>query len=379
MSINNLPINSGLKEEVLNLLGTGKIPHANLLVGSDGGAQMALAFSLASSFLCNSPVNGIACGKCSSCNKAQQMIHPDIHFSYPLNSSTETAESKIEDFRELMLQNKYAALGDWVDSLAAENSVLNIHAKECSRIERVLSMKSFEGKGKVLIIWLPEYLGNEGNKLLKTIEEPEEGTRIILATFDLAAILPTIVSRCRVFRVSDPPIKQLSHFLVESFQVGEQAALNAAAISEGNINDAIKNVKNIKDFSIGDDFLEWLRLAFVGDPKASMEFIEAFTKTGGKEKLRSLFRFGIFYFNQVLRSRYKGDFIRLNDNFSGSVEKMTGMLYIDEVEKIVKELEEFLYFIDRFANNKILLTKATLSIGRHLKKAYQSMRLKAMS
>ena len=358
------------------MLATGKIPHANLLVGSDGGAQMALAFSLASSFLCNSPVNGIACGKCSSCNKAQQMIHPDIHFSYPLNSSTETAESKIEDFRELMLQNKYAALGDWVDSLAAENSVLNIHAKECSRIERVLSMKSFEGKGKVLIIWLPEYLGNEGNKLLKTIEEPEEGTRIILATFDLAAILPTIVSRCRVFRVSDPSIEQLSRFLVESYQVGEQAALNAAAISEGNINDAIKNVKNIKDFSIGDDFLEWLRLAFVGDPKGSMEFVEAFTKTGGKEKLRSLFRFGIFYFNQVLRSRYKGDFIRLNDNFSGSVEKMTGMLYIDDVEKIVKELEEFLYFIDRFANNKILLTKATLSIGRHLKKAYHTMRLK---
>ncbi|TVQ51251.1 MAG: hypothetical protein EA362_00630 [Saprospirales bacterium] len=376
MSFNNLPINSVLREEMSNLLSTGKIPHANLLVGSDGGAQMAIAFLLASSFLCNSLVDGIACGKCSSCNKAQQMIHPDIHFSYPLNSSTETAESKIEEFRELMQNNSYAGLGDWVDSLGAENSVLNIHAKECSRIERVLSMKSFEGKGKVLIIWLPEFLGNEGNKLLKTIEEPEAGTKIILATFDLDAILPTIVSRCRVFRISDPSIDKLSEFLKESFEVSEETVLNAAAISEGNINDAIKNIKDIKDFSIGEDFLEWLRLSFVGDPKDNMEFIEAFNKTGGKEKLRSLFRFGIFYFNQVLRSRYKGDFIRLNDNFSGSIEKMTGMLYIEDIEKIVKELEEFLFFIDRFANNKILLTKATLSIGHHLKNAYQSMKLK---
>jgi DNA polymerase-3 subunit delta' len=375
MLINDLPIASGLKEEVANLLGSGNVPHACLLTGSDGGAQMSLAFFLASSFLCNHSLSGMACGKCSSCNKAGQMIHPDIHFSYPLNSSTEDAETKIELFRELMRKNIYSGLSDWIELLGAENSVLNIHAKECSRIERVLSMKSFEGKGKVLIIWLPEFLGNEGNKLLKTIEEPESGTRIILAACDQKAILPTIVSRCRVFRISDPGIEALSDFLCANFKVSEEVALNAAAIAEGNINDALKNINNEKNIAIGDDFLEWVRLAFLGDPMGSMNFIEAFTKTGNKEKIRTLFRFGIFYFSQVLRARYKGDFIRLNNSFSQSVEKMSSMLDINDVEKIVKELEEFLYFIDRFANNKILLTKATLSIGGHIRSAYNAEKM----
>ena len=67
----------------------------------------------------------------------------------------------------------------WMSQLDAENKQANINAKECNNIIKKLALKSFESEYKILLMWLPEYLGKEGNRLLKLIEEPPENTLLV--------------------------------------------------------------------------------------------------------------------------------------------------------------------------------------------------------
>jgi DNA polymerase-3 subunit delta' len=85
--------------------------------------------------------------------------------------------------------------------IKADNKQGNISADECNEIIKKLSFKSFESNYKVLVMWMPEYLGKEGNKLLKLIEEPPANTIFILVAASEENILPTILSRCQLIRV----------------------------------------------------------------------------------------------------------------------------------------------------------------------------------
>lgn len=366
MRLSDIPVSEQIIEEFKLSLRTKNVPHANLLIGGQGSSQLHLALAVSRSILCAAPIEGVACENCPSCKKVDKLAHPDLHFSYPLNSSTEDGESKIGEWREMVMENTFSDLSDWIGKLSAENSVLKIHAKECSRIERTLSLKSFEGRGKVLIIWLPEFLGKEGNKLLKIIEEPPKGTYIFLVSANETPILPTIVSRCRVYRIPNANIKQLAEWLCNHCGVEEGEALNAAALSEGIVNQALANL-NENQANIDIEFLNWTRIAFKRNPMETIEFVEGFHKIGDKEKVRNLIRFGIFYFNQLIKNKYRGKIEGMNTEVTQSIEKLSKILGIEGVEKIITLFEKFLFQVDRFANTKILLTQATIQLGAVLR------------
>lgn len=142
-----------------------------------------------------------ACGTCASCIKAAQLVHPDIHFSYPVVTrkagSPPISTDYITEWREFVKTYPYGNIYDWLQFIGAENKQGNITAHECNDIIRKLNLKSFESAYKVLVMWMPEYLGNEGNKLLKLIEEPPPNTLFILVAENESLILQTILSRCQ--------------------------------------------------------------------------------------------------------------------------------------------------------------------------------------
>ncbi|WP_315818420.1 hypothetical protein [Paraflavitalea speifideaquila] len=117
-----------------------------------------------------------ACGTCASCLKAARLVHPDIHFSYPViprkAGDKPVSTDYIQEWREFIVDTPYSNAYDWLQFIGAENKQGNITAYECNEIIRKLNLKSFESGFKILVLWMPEYLGNEGNKLLKLIEEP---------------------------------------------------------------------------------------------------------------------------------------------------------------------------------------------------------------
>ena len=90
-----------------------------------------------------------------------------------------------------------------------------LQRNECNDIIRKLNLKSFESEYKILIMWMPEYLGNEGNKLLKLIEEPPPNTLFILVAENESLILPTIVSRCQLIRIPALETSDIEEALIE--------------------------------------------------------------------------------------------------------------------------------------------------------------------
>jgi DNA polymerase-3 subunit delta' len=111
-------------------------------------------------------------GKCKSCIKYEKLIHPDLHFVFPVikdkKSNEPVSDNYIEQWREFVRQSPFFSLGNWLDSIEVGNAQGLIFASEASEIIRKLSLKTFESDYKILILWLPERMHiATGNKLLK--------------------------------------------------------------------------------------------------------------------------------------------------------------------------------------------------------------------
>ncbi len=186
-----------VKSFLLNLASSERVPHALLFLGNTGCGNLALATAFAQLLQCENPdaVTG-ACGECPACRKAAAFTHPDIHFSFPAVGTNAVSTDYLKEWRKFLGENPYASANEWLQRLGAENKQGNINKEECNAIIKKLSLKAFEGRYKILLMWLPEYLGKEGNRLLKLIEEPPDQTIFLLAAENQDQILNTILSRC---------------------------------------------------------------------------------------------------------------------------------------------------------------------------------------
>ena len=221
-----------VKQQLVELIQHNRLSHALLFLGKEGSGALSLALAFAQYLICEKVNRKITitnsnrftyleknqqlqtstpqtqtdcCGICPSCTKANQLVHPDIHFSYPVVTkkpgTPPLSTDYITEWREFINNYPYGNVYDWLQFIGAENKQGNITANECNDIIRKLSLKSFESEYKILIMWMPEYLGTEGNKLLKLIEEPPPNTLFILVAENESLILPTIVSRCQLIKI----------------------------------------------------------------------------------------------------------------------------------------------------------------------------------
>ncbi len=182
------------------------LPHAMLMHGKLGYGTMAMALALATYVQCRQAGEQDACGECDQCKKNATLENPDLILSFPTVSKggPTTADDFYPEFIEFQREQPYHTLSQWLRTLDAEKKQANITAKESRRIIERLSLKPVSAEYKVLIMWLPEYLGKEGNMLLKLIEEPTPNTIMILVSEDSTRLLPTIKSR--VQEIAVPPI-----------------------------------------------------------------------------------------------------------------------------------------------------------------------------
>ncbi len=195
-----------LGKKLRNLVNSNKLPHAILFSGSLGYGSMSIARALTTYVQCRDRQEEDACGVCDQCKKNATLENPDTLLSFPTISQggPSTSDDFYADFIEFQKTQPYGSLYQWLSLLDAVNKQANITAKECKRLVERLALKPLSASHKVLIIWLPEYLGKEGNRLLKLIEEPTQHTLIILVSEDTSRLLPTIKSR--VQEVQIPPI-----------------------------------------------------------------------------------------------------------------------------------------------------------------------------
>ena len=164
------------KQRLIKEAKEGRIAHAQLFCGREGVGKLPLAIAYARYLSCEHPGEEDACGKCASCIKYNKLIHPDLHFVFPVikkkNKDT-TSNDYLAEWRELLLETPYFNINMWLEKMDAENQQAQIFVKESDEIIRKLSLKSSQGGYKIMIIWLPEKMNTEcSNKLLKILEEP---------------------------------------------------------------------------------------------------------------------------------------------------------------------------------------------------------------
>ena len=147
-----------------------------------------------------------SCGICKSCVKYEKMIHPDLHFVFPVikgkKATDPVSDNYIEEWREFVKKSPFFTLNNWLDSIEVGNAQGMIFASEASEIIKKLSLKTFESDFKIMIIWLPEKMHQAtSNKLLKMIEEPPEKTLFLLVSEEPDKVIPTILSRCQLVKI----------------------------------------------------------------------------------------------------------------------------------------------------------------------------------
>src|SRR5205085_8915740 len=266
------------KQHLVEMLQHNRLSHALLFLGKEGSGSLPLALAFTQYITCDrvqnrgigtstaslfgleeaptpikadQPLPSDSCGVCPSCLKSKQYAHPDIHYSYPVipkkSGDKPVSTDYIQEWREFLQVYPYGNVYDWLQNIGAENKQGNITAEECNDIIRQLNLKSFESGYKILVQWMPEYLGKEGNKLLKLIEEPPANTLFILVAENEEQILPTILSRCQLVKIPQLENADIEEALQTGSNTPSETARQVAAIAQGNYREALQLLQHAEE------------------------------------------------------------------------------------------------------------------------------------
>ena len=193
------------KEILRRALHNGRLAHAYLFEGPDGIGKRLVALALARVLVCQ---NGKGCGDCPSCRKIDHNNHPDLHIL-----DAEGASIKIDQIRQ---------------------------------IQKDLSLRPLESEYKICLIDGAEWLNPAaGNALLKTLEEPQGKTLMILLTGRPEALLDTIRSRCQRLPFRRLSQDRLAEVLESRLELKEVEAKVLAALSEGSFKKALGSNRDL--------------------------------------------------------------------------------------------------------------------------------------
>ncbi|MCU0461893.1 MAG: DNA polymerase III subunit delta' [Bacteroidales bacterium] len=263
-----------------------RVSHAQLFTGPEGCGSLALALAYARYVSCENRSEKDSCGVCKSCVKYEKMIHPDLHFVFPvIKNKKETdpvSDSFIEEWRIFAKKSSYFTLNNWLDSIEVGNAQGMIFASEAGEIIKKLSLKTFESDFKIMIIWLPEKMHpSAANKLLKMIEEPPEKTLFLLVSDEPDKILPTILSRCQLFRIPGFGADEISRYLVSAYNADTKKADEIAKVSNGNIIRAMELFENEDSSKVNlENFKKMMRFAWKRDVISIIAWAEEMAATG---------------------------------------------------------------------------------------------------
>jgi DNA polymerase III subunit delta' len=380
-----------VKQQLVELVQHNRLSHALLFLGKEGNGSLQLAIALAQYLTCekanpkkqapnsnaslfgeeltksdirNQTLEMDSCGECPSCKKASQLVHPDIHFSYPVvtkkSGSPPISTDYISEWREFVKNYPYGNVYDWLQFIGAENKQGNITAQECNDIIHKLNLKSFESEYKILILWMPEYLGNEGNKLLKLIEEPPPNTLFILVAENESLILPTIVSRCQLIKIPALEINEVQEALMTRSNTSAEIARQAASVSEGNYREALQLVQHT-DEDWQSLLREWLNAILKTGPVAQTKWVEEISRLG-REKQKQFLRYFNHLLEQAIRFRIMGDNIYLPDAEKDFANRLNRIAGISQQKAMIEELDKATHYIERNANVKIQFHALTIKL-----------------
>lgn len=361
-------IKAALKDQYIK----GKLPHAMLFAGPAGNGKLPVAIALAQYIHCINRNDNDSCGVCSSCVKIRNLAHPDLHFSFPtINTKgsgkpTNISSAWMEQWRTALQEIPYMHYTDWMSRIADENKQGNISRNEVHQIIQKLSLRTYESASKIMIIWMAEYLQEEGNLLLKLIEEPPEGTYLILIADRPDDVLGTILSRCQLIRFGMMEDEGIARGIQQDFNLSEQEARNLAPLAEGDYMTARKLAAH-ENSDIINDFIGWMRLCYKVEAAPLVDWVEEMSKRG-REAQKQFVQGSQFLLREALHFQYNpAHKSRLEENEVESLKKFSQYLQFDQLVRLQEQLEEDYRYIARNGNPKVIFMTSSLSAHKILK------------
>ena len=391
MQFENIIGQKETKYQLLQMVQHNRLSHALLFLGKEGSGALSLAMAFAQYIVCEK-INGKktvnkngalfgeeesstlhpavfddSCGVCSACIKANKLVHPDIHYSYPVITKKAGQPSISTDFitewREFFSLHSYGNVYDWLQFIHAENKQGNITAEECNDINRKISLKSFESEYKILIIWMPEYLTKNGNKLLKLIEEPPPNTLFILVAENEGLVLPTILSRTQLVKIPLLSNIEIEVALELQYGVKIEKAQQIATLSEGNYREAMQLLQHVED-DWQAILREWLNMLVKKNLAGQVKWIDEISKQG-RENQKQFLKYFTHLLEQAIRLKSIPSLININETANNEQDfalRLNKLCSIPQQEAIINELDKASYYVERNANGKMLFHALSIKL-----------------
>ncbi|MEX0315944.1 MAG: ATP-binding protein [Allomuricauda sp.] len=367
-----------IKNHLVSTAESGRVAHAQLFVGREGTGTLPMAIAYAQYLLCNNE-GGENEGENIICNtKCNSLTHPDLHFAFPVSTSDKVkshavSDHYLEDWRQFVNEQPYGNLFDWYRLIGIEKKQGQIGVDEAQDVVKKLSLKSYEGGYKILIIWMAEKMNTAAsNKLLKLIEEPPEKTVLLLIAENEEHIINTIRSRCQILHF--PPLSEnaIAEGLIHK-GLQEAEANSIAHEANGNFNKALDLMnKDSEDLVFERWFVQWVRSAFKakGNKGAIQELIlwsDEVAKTG-REVQKQFLNYCLRAMRQALLLNYQAtELVYLKIHMEKfDLSKFAPFVHENNIEQIVEELEQAIFHVERNGNSKIIFTDLSIKLTRLL-------------
>ncbi len=375
--------------KMISVINRNHFPHAVLINGKDGYGNLTFALSIAQYLSCTNKQNkqhssekeGLledACGVCPSCKKYSKLAHPDLHIFFPTSTTTKVkkdAKSSVfmGEFRDFVLSKQgYGDINDWLAFIGAETKQGIINVADADEMISLLSMKSYESKYKVVIVWNADRMNIQAsNTILKILEEPFPYTVFIFTTEHRDRILPTILSRVQQInlnKIEDSIIAEEVRKLHPEFTDTE--VNREVMLSEGNLsNIQASNMERMQEYFAL--FIEVNRLAFGfrKDMASIIAFVDKFGKSN-KEKQKHFISYFLKTIDKCWQYNLGVPMIQhplesANEKFKSNFPKF---ITIHNLEGIFSVMEKAQKNIDSNANAKINLTNMIIKLGMQFEK-----------
>lgn len=359
----------GVKSHFFEMVKSGRVSHALLLHGTEGAGNLPMALAIAQFIICTDPKENDSCGECKGCQKASRLIHPDIHFVFPVNTSDKIktdpiSDDYLEEWRNLVNETPYFSVNSWYRKIGLENKQGLISKKESENIIKKLNLKSFESDSKVMIIWYPEKMNRtSSNMLLKLIEEPPQSTFFLFVSDNPQDILSTIQSRIQPMRLSPIDDDSLLNALSSKYFMPAEQIKDIVRLSRGSMVKAIELINSSEENEYNfEQFTNYMRLCWgkkIFDLNVWVDEMHAI----GRERLKSFFLFALRMIRENFIMNLKDEkLVYLNTSEKQFSEKFSPFINGRNVTQIYNELNQAYLDIESNGYAKIILMDLTLKM-----------------
>ena len=330
------------KQRLIAEVKEGRIPHAQLICGPEGTGKLPLAMAYARYICCENRGEQDACGICPTCVKFNKLIHPDLHFVFPVIKKKAGKDTVCDDFiadwRNFVLQNPYFNLNHWLKEMGAENQQAQIFVKESDEIVRKLSLKSSQGGYKIMTVFL------------LVSEEPD-------------AILQTIQSRTQRFNIHGIKEPEISKVLQTKYGLQPEDADDIAHRSEGNFLKALETIHLSEENKLFFElFINLMRLSYQRKIREMRQWSDAVASMG-RERQKNF----LAYCQRMIRENFiynfhQRDLVYMNPEEQNFSTRFAPFVNERNVMGIMDELSEAQLHIGQNVNPKMVFFDFSLKM-----------------